>query len=66
MTRKHFQALAEAVGQAPSWAIFSDYQLGILAQFCYNQNPRFAKDVWIAAVKMLMMYGLQQSRKNED
>ncbi len=54
MTKKHFRALADAIrwhnrttvsGVNP--APFSDGQIGILADFCKSQNPRFDRELWL-------------------
>lgn len=52
MSKKDFIALAEYIRYAnhEDTATFSPEQLGILADFCKQQNPRFLRDRWLGYI----------------
>jgi hypothetical protein len=51
MTKQHFIALADLIRNANATncdeAVFSGYQINILASFCASQNDRFDRARWI-------------------
>jgi len=48
MSKKHFIALADAVRRSGR---FTPAQLDVLADFCWDQNPRFNKARWLGYIQ---------------
>ena len=56
MTKKHFIALADMIrdfnndSEPTGQRAFDDRQLGLLADFCYQQNPQFNRERWLGYI----------------
>ena len=55
MTKRHFIALADTIRAYKQMRVhfqcvsppFDDDQIGVLADFCQTQNPRFNRQLWL-------------------
>lgn len=71
MTRKNFIALADAIkaynNQAglPESQPFVEAQIGLLAEFCESQNPKFNRNRWLAYISESGTYGSKRGKGNE-